>query len=59
MSRIRCMPFSDCIKPLQNIGHAHYSDAIKCDPNYCSASHEHQYECLAAFWVLARVIHDF
>ena len=44
MSRIRCMRFSDRLKSPKNSGHAHYSDAIECDPNYRNTSHEHKYE---------------
>lgn len=36
--RIRCMRFSARINSPGNCGHAHYSDATKCDPNHHSAT---------------------
>ena len=38
--RICSMCFRDGIKSLQNSGHAHYSEAIKCDLKYHNESHE-------------------
>ena len=40
MARIHCMRFSGPINSLQNSGLAHYSDAIKCNPNDRSATEE-------------------
>ena len=37
----RCNGFSGGIKSLQNSGHANYSAAIECDPDYRNATHEH------------------
>lgn len=40
---IRCMHFGGHIKSPQYSGHGHYSDATKCNPNYCNAMQKHQY----------------
>ena len=41
MSHICCMRFTGRIMSLQNSGHAHYSDAIECNPHNPNEKHKH------------------